>query len=57
MLGGMCKVVFSSTLTEPLERENSTLIAGDAAEAVREKKENGDRRCAPWAASRCAACF
>ena len=35
VLGGMSKVVFSSTLTEPLEWENSTLVAGDAAEAVR----------------------
>jgi len=43
VLGGVSKVVFSSTLTEPLEWENSTLVAGDAAEAVREMKENGDR--------------
>jgi len=42
-LTGMSKVVFSGTLTEPLEWENSTLIAGDAAEAVRRMKENGDR--------------
>lgn len=43
VLGGMSKVVFSSSLTEPLEWENSTLVAGDAAQAVREMKENGDR--------------
>ena len=39
----MSKVVFSSTLTEPLEWKNSTLVAGDAAEAVRKMKESGDR--------------
>jgi dihydrofolate reductase len=43
VLGGLSKVVFSSTLTEPLEWENSTLVTGDAADAVREMKENGDR--------------
>jgi dihydrofolate reductase len=43
VLGAMSKVVFSRTLTEPLEWENSTLVAGDAAEAVREMKESGDR--------------
>ena len=43
VLGGMPKVVFSSTLTEPLQWENSTLVAGDATEAVREMKATGDR--------------
>ena len=43
VLGGFTKFVFSSTLTEPLEWENSTLVTGDAADAVREMKENGDR--------------
>jgi dihydrofolate reductase len=43
VLGGMSKVVFSSTLTEPLQWENSTLVTGDAAEAVRTMKETGDR--------------
>jgi dihydrofolate reductase len=43
VLGGMSKVVFSSTLTEPLEWENSVLVAGDAVQAVQEMKENGDR--------------
>jgi dihydrofolate reductase len=43
VLGGMSKVVFSSTLTEPLEWDNSTLIAGDAVEAVRKMKNDGDR--------------
>ena len=40
-LGGMSKIVFSSTLTEPLEWSNSRLIAGDAVEAVRTLKEEG----------------
>lgn len=43
VLGGMPKVVFSSTLTEPLEWENSTLVSGGAAEAVRRMKDDGDR--------------
>ena len=43
VLGGMSKVVFSSTLTEPLQWENSTLVAGDAVEAVRKMKDTGDR--------------
>jgi dihydrofolate reductase len=43
VLTGMSKVVFSSTLTEPLQWENSTLVAGDAAEAVRRMKDTGDR--------------
>ena len=43
VLGGMSKVVFSSTLTEPLQWENSTLVAGDAAGVVRRMKDAGDR--------------
>lgn len=43
VLGAMSKVVFSSTLTEPLEWENSTLVTGDAADAVRTMKDTGDR--------------
>jgi dihydrofolate reductase len=43
VLGGFDKVVFSSTLPDPLEWENSTLVRGDAADAVRELKESGDR--------------
>ena len=39
VLGGFSKVVFSNTLAEPLEWENSTLVTGDAAEAVREMKQ------------------
>ena len=43
VLGGLSKVVFSSTLTEPLEWENSTLLTGEAADTVRMMKENGNR--------------
>ena len=43
VLGGFSKVVFSSSLTEPLEWENATLVRGDAADAVREMKETGGR--------------
>lgn len=42
VLGGMTKVVFSSTLTEPLQWENSTLVAGNAAQAVRNMKATGN---------------
>ncbi len=35
------KIVFSSTLDEPLTWENSRLVNGDAVEAVREMKQNG----------------
>ena len=40
-LAGMSKIVFSSTLTEPLEWENTRLVREDAAETVRELKANG----------------
>ena len=43
VLGGMSKVVFSKSLTEPLQWENSTLVAGDAADAVREMRDTGER--------------
>ncbi len=43
VLGGLDKVVFSTTLTEPLEWQSSTLVAGDPVEAVRELKQNGER--------------
>jgi dihydrofolate reductase len=42
MLAGMSKIVFSSTLTEPLDWPNTQLIDGDAAEAVRAMKEKDD---------------
>jgi dihydrofolate reductase len=41
-LAGMSKIVFSSTLKEPLSWPNTRLISEDAAGAVRELKENGD---------------
>jgi dihydrofolate reductase len=40
-LEGMSKVVFSSTLREPLGWANTRLVAGDPVEAVREMKETG----------------
>jgi dihydrofolate reductase len=40
-LAGMSKVVFSSTLSEPLSWANTQLVAGDAVEAVREMKTSG----------------
>ena len=42
-LAGMSKVVFSSTLQEPLSWPNTRLVARDAVEAVREMKQ-GDGR-------------
>jgi dihydrofolate reductase len=36
------KVVFSSTLTEPLEWANTHLVSGEAVDAVREMKRDGD---------------
>ncbi|KRE95446.1 deaminase [Nocardioides sp. Soil774] len=43
VLGGMSKVVFSRALTGPLQWENSTLVAGDAVDAVREMRHTGAR--------------
>lgn len=43
VLTGMAKLVFSNTLTEPLEWENSTLVAEDAVEAVRKLRQDGHR--------------
>lgn len=40
-LAGMSKLVFSSTLREPLEWAGSTLVRGDPVEAVRELKATG----------------
>jgi len=39
-LNAMSKVVFSSTLTEPLAWANTRLVTGDAVEAVRALKED-----------------
>jgi dihydrofolate reductase len=40
---GLSKVVFSTTLAEPLSWANTRLITRDAVEAVREMKNAGDR--------------
>ena len=40
-LTGLSKIVFSSTLTEPLSWENTQLVTKDAVEAVREMKDDG----------------
>jgi dihydrofolate reductase len=41
VLAGMSKVVFSTTLSEPLSWANTQLVAGDAVEAVRKMKAEG----------------
>ena len=55
VLAGMSKIVFSSTLKEPLAWANTELIDRDAAEAVREMKDKGRRPfdAHDWAASAC----
>jgi hypothetical protein len=40
-LADFSKIVFSSTLTEPLSWPNTKLVTRDAVEAVREMKDNG----------------
>ncbi len=40
-LAGLSKIVFSSTLTEPLSWANTRLVAQGAVEAVREMKNDG----------------
>ena len=42
-LAGLSKVVFSTTLSEPLTWPNTQLLARDAVEAVREMKHKGSR--------------
>ena len=42
-LANLSKVVFSTTLTEPLSWPNTQLVTGDAVEVVREMKDNGSR--------------
>lgn len=42
-LAGMSKVVFSTTLSEPLAWANTQLVAADAVEAVREMKTTGSK--------------
>jgi dihydrofolate reductase len=41
VLAGLSKIVFSSTLEEPLSWPNTQLVSRDAVEAVRELKESG----------------
>jgi dihydrofolate reductase len=41
-LAGMAKIVFSTTLSEPLAWANTRLVAEDAAEAVKGMKEDGN---------------
>jgi dihydrofolate reductase len=41
VLADMSKIVFSSTLTEPLSWPNTRLVTGDAVEAVRTMKDSG----------------
>jgi dihydrofolate reductase len=40
-LAGMSKIVFSTTLSEPLAWPNTRLVSADAVEAVREMKADG----------------
>jgi len=42
-LSNMSKLVFSSTLSEPLSWANTQLVTRDAVEAVREMKTNGSQ--------------
>ena len=42
-LAGLSKIVFSSTLTEPLSWANTRLVTQDPVEAVREMKDNGSK--------------
>ena len=42
-LAGLSKVVFSTTLSEPMAWPNTQLIARDAVEVVREMKDTGSR--------------
>ena len=42
-LAGLSKVVFSSTLTEPLAWPNTQLVTQDPVEAVREMKDKGSK--------------
>ena len=41
VLAGMSKIVFSTTLSEPLDWPNTQLVSGDAVEAVRTMKSEG----------------
>ena len=54
-LAGMSKVVFSSTLSEPLSWANTQLVAGDAVVAVREMKTSGSTSMRTIGSPPCAA--
>ena len=54
-LADLPKVVFSSTLREPLSWPNTQLVSGDAVDAVRKMKDEGSTSMRTMAASRCAA--
>jgi dihydrofolate reductase len=43
VLAGLSKIVFSTTLSEPLSWPNTQLMARDAVEAVQEMKDTGSR--------------
>ncbi|MBV9326272.1 MAG: dihydrofolate reductase family protein [Chloroflexi bacterium] len=43
VLAGFSKIVFSTTLSEPLSWPNTQLVARDAVQAVREMKDTGSR--------------
>jgi dihydrofolate reductase len=43
VLAGMSKVVFSTTLSEPLSWANTQLVSQDAVETVQEMKDNGTK--------------
>jgi dihydrofolate reductase len=43
VLAGMSKVVFSTTLSEPLSWANTQLVAQDAVETVRDMKDKGTK--------------
>jgi dihydrofolate reductase len=42
-MAGMSKVVFSTTLSEPLSWPNTRLVASDAVDAVKEMKDSGSQ--------------
>jgi hypothetical protein len=43
VLASLSKVLFSTTLSEPLAWPNTQLVARDAVEAVREMKDKGSK--------------
>jgi hypothetical protein len=51
-LNGLPKYVASTTLSEPLEWRNSTLLQGDVAKAVAELKEQPGKNLVAWCDTR-----